>query len=155
MRIFYFCYGSAHSSITAANLHLGVMPLGRRARVSEIIHQPMFDRAENYQIGQAILMGTDEQANEIYALGLAGSQHPMAHALRDFLELNGVDTGQVLFADALQNAGLSMRIGGFSSRRLGLIFPGRQICAFGVWQKYPKFVALVRRIRTGLGLPSP
>jgi hypothetical protein len=147
MKVIYYCYGSAHSSVTAANLHLGHLPLDRRPRPGEIAHQPLFDRCEDYQVGELRLMGTDEWGHEVYVLGLAGGRKVMAHALRDFLRAAGVDDSALLLEDALAHAGVLLRIGGYSSRRLGLIWLGRPLCALGVWLKYQGFTGHVRRVR--------
>jgi hypothetical protein len=147
MRLFYYCYGSAHSSVSAANLHLGHLPLDRRPAVSEIIHQPLFDRCQDWEVGEPRHMGTDEAGNDIYIIGLAGGKREMAQALLDFLAAEGVETAGVRFEDVLQHAGVLMRIGGYSSRRLGLVGFGRPLCAVGVWLKYRLFAEHVRRVK--------
>lgn len=147
MRIFYHCYGQAHSSVTAANIHLGHLPTDRRATLTEIEHQPCFDRTREYELGQPRLMGTDEWGNQVYVIGLAGGKRVMAQALQEFLVAGGVSPDSFLFANALQHAGVPMRIGGYTSRRLGLIWPGRPLSAVGVWLKYPRFVSLVQQVR--------
>lgn len=147
MRVFYHCYGQAHSSVTAANIHLGHLPRHWRATLAEIAHQPCFDRTREYELGQPRLMGTDEWGNEVYVIGLAGGKRAMEQAITDFLVAGGVAPSAFLFANALQHAGVPMRIGGYTSRRLGLIWPGRPLSALGVWLKYPGFVALVEQVR--------
>jgi hypothetical protein len=147
MKIFYHCYGSAHSSVTAANLHLGVLPLTRRAQLSEIAHQPLFDQAEAWQVGLPQYMGSDEWCNQIYVIGLAGGRHSLAAGLVDFLQAQLVDMSQVLLVDALRSASVPLRIGGYTSRRLGLTALGRPLAAWGVWLKYHRYVQHVREIR--------
>lgn len=146
MRLFYCCYGSAHSSVTAANIHLGHLPGNRRATLGEILHQPLFDRAADYEVGIPREMGTDERGNEILVLGLAGGRQAMVQALTDFLTALGIQRSQAIFCDALQHAGVLMRIGGYCSRRLGWVWLGRPLCAGGVF-KYPRFVHHVRQVR--------
>ncbi|MFZ5813680.1 MAG: DUF3189 family protein [Bacillota bacterium] len=147
MRIIYHCYGQAHSSVTAANIHLGHLPRHRRATVAEIQHQPCFDRTEAHQLGRPCLMGTDEWGHQVYVLGLAGGRLAMVRAVQEFLVAGGVDPAAFLFVNALQHAGVPLRIGGYTSRRLGLIWPGRPLSALGVYLKYPRFVALVDQVR--------
>jgi hypothetical protein len=150
MKLFYCCYGSAHSSVTAANIHLGHLPLDRRPSLAEILHQPLFDRAEDGEIGDPFYMGRDEQGHEIYILGLAGAERTMTRALERFLRDQGIDLSAIRFIDVLQHAGSLMRVGGFTSRRLGWVAIGRPLCALGVYLKYPLFAAHVRRIREEL-----
>jgi hypothetical protein len=147
MKVVYYCYGRAHSSVTAANLHLGNLPMDRRPAPGEIMHQPLFDRAEDYEVGEFRLMGTDEWGHAIYVVGLAGGREAMARGMRDFLRVAGVDDAELLLEDALISAGVLLRIGGYSSRRLGWIWFGRRLCALGVWLNYSRFVAHVRRVR--------
>jgi hypothetical protein len=150
VKIIYHCYGQAHSSITAANLHLGRLPRHRRATLEEICHQPCFDRAEPHQVGWPQLMGTDEWGHAVYVVGLACGRRALQAALRDFLRLSGVAPDEFLLVDALQHAGLPMRVGGYTSRRLGLVWPGRLLTAAGVWLQYPRFCALVEQVRAHL-----
>lgn len=147
MKVIYHCYGQAHSSVTAANIHLGNLPRHRRPTVTEIEHQPCFDRTEDYELGVPRLMGTDEWGNEVYVIGLAGGKRAMEQAVQDFLVRSGVDPDDFLFANALQHAGVPLRIGGYTSRRLGLIWPGRPLSAIGVWLKYPRFAHLAQSVR--------
>lgn len=147
MKLFYHCYGQAHSSVTAANIHLGHLPRHRRATLTEIQHQPCFDRTQEYELGVPRLMGTDEWGNQVYVIGLAGGKRAMERAVQDFLVAGSIAPTDFLFANALQVAGLPLRVGGYTSRRLGLIWPGRPLSAVGVWLKYPRFVALVEQVR--------
>lgn len=153
MKIIYHCYGQAHSSVTAANIHLGHLPRQRRATLAEIYHQPCFDRTLSHQLGRPQLMGTDEWGHSVYVIGLAGGSRTLRQAVIDFLRLNGVAKGEFLLVNALQHAGLPMRIGGYTSRRLGLIWPGRPLSAAGVWLQYRRFLALVEAVRKRLDHP--
>lgn len=153
MKVIYHCYGQAHSSVTAANIHLGHLPRHRRATLAEICRQPCFDRTLQHQLGTPQLMGIDEWGNPVYVVGLAGGRRTLERAVADFLRLQGVAEGEFLLVNALQHAGLPMRIGGYASRRLGLIWPGRPLSAIGVWVKYRRFVALVEAVRNRLDHP--
>lgn len=146
MKYIYFCYGAAHTSITMANLHLGVLPRDRRPSLREIIHQPLFDRAEAYDHGELRLMGTTPSGDEVYVLGLVGGWKVVGPALQEFLQHMGVDLATVHFEPTLKHAGILLRVGGYTSRALGLVWPGRPLCALGVWLKYHKFSGQVRQV---------
>jgi hypothetical protein len=146
MKIFYHCYGSAHSSVTAANLHLGLLPRARRPPLAEILHQPLFDRALHCDVGRPILMGADEWGHEVFVIGLAAGKKPLAGALADFAALHGVGRHQLLMVDALGAAGWTLRVGGYLSRRIGLVRLGRPLSAAGVWANYWAFVAIVETV---------
>lgn len=143
MKVIYHCYGQAHSSVTAANIHLGHLPRHRLPTLTEIQHQPLFDRTEEHELGTPRLMGMDGWGNEVYVIGLAGGKKALERALIDFLTISGVGRSEFLFVYALQHAGVPLRIGGYTSRRLGLVWPGRPLSAVGVWLKYRRFVSLV------------
>lgn len=147
MRIFYHCYGSAHTSVIASAIHVGILPMSRRPDPEEIRRVPNFDKFKNSEIGTPIYIGPDEDGNQVYIIGLATGKKIMAGALLDFLLSGGVREGDVYFADALPGANVLTRIGGFLSRQVGLVRIGRPLCAKGIWQTYPQFVELVRRVK--------
>ncbi|HWI64679.1 MAG TPA: DUF3189 family protein [Symbiobacteriaceae bacterium] len=152
LKVIYHCYGSAHSSVTAANIHVGVLPLDRRPSPFEILHQPLFDRAKTHEVGLARLMGVDEWGNEVYVLGLAGSKNQLRQGLIDFLALWGVPDGRFRFEPTLHHAGIILRVGGYASRGLGWVVLGRPLCALGVWLKYPLFAGHVQQVRNQVAL---
>lgn len=155
MKLYYCCYGGAHSSVTAANIHLGHLPQNRRATVAEIIGQPLFDRARHSSIGTPVLMGRESAGLEVYALGLGTQQRQKMIALAEALAAGELAAERFTLVNTLCCAGTLMRVGGYASRRLGLVTIGRPLCAAGVWQKYHLFVRLVRAIQSTLPDPAP
>jgi len=71
MRIFYCCYGSTHSSVVAASIHLGLLPIERIPTSNEIKRLPYYDKIETSEIGTPFYMGKDEFNSEIFILGMA------------------------------------------------------------------------------------
>ena len=49
--------------------------------------------------------------------------------------------------DTLKNINLITKIGGFISRRLGLIWIGRPLTVIGIQQKYQDFIQLVNDVK--------
>lgn len=147
LKLFYYCYGGAHSSVTAANIHLGNLPSHRRPPIREILHQPRFDRAKEYEIGEPVLMGPDDEGHEIYAVGLGAGYARLAPALEEFLQIQGVAPDRFALEGTLQHANMLLRVGGFTSRRLGIVFVGRPMCGLGVWLRYHSFIENVTRVR--------
>ena len=148
--VFYVCYGSAHSSVVAAAIHIGALPSRRRATAREITALPDFDRLENSRIGTPIFSGADAAGREVYALGLASGRRLLVRTIHDLLEALGLGPGSVHFADALEGANWAIRVGGFLSRRLGLVRLGRPICTWGVIADYPRFRRLVSETMAAL-----
>jgi hypothetical protein len=147
LNLVYYCYGSSHSSVTAANIHLGHLPCHRRPSPFEILHQPLFDRTRSTELGLFRHMGDDEAGNAIYVLGLAGGKSVVSRALVDLLAIFGVPVNTFRFEPMLQNAGVILRIGGYASRALGWVAIGRPLSALGVWLKYRGYAADVLRVR--------
>ena len=70
VKVIYHCYGRAHSSVVAAHLHLGNLPMAGPVSIEQLIGLAEFDRADPSQWGIPYLMGRDERGNEVYILGL-------------------------------------------------------------------------------------
>lgn len=150
----YYCFGGAHTSVTAANLHLGRLPA--RPTYRQVLAQPHFDRLPHRSIGTFLFMGADAAGHPVYSVGLEGGRERLARALADFAAAFGVPPGEVALHPALPCANVLMRVGGFLSRRLGLVWPGRPLVALGAWLALPRFRALVgpvaRRCAPGSGV---
>ena len=129
MHIIYHCYGGNHSSVTAAYIHLGLLPSTNIPRIKDLIALKQFDKQKSADIGKIIFIGTDEKNNHVYVLGR--KNHPdiiqnVFHELATCFNINNyllVDVGQYITP--------FMRIGGFLSRKFGLIQLGRPIVAKG------------------------
>lgn len=153
MHLIFHCYGGAHTSITTANLFLGRLPCHRRASLREILAQPRFDATSHQQLGILIPLGRNPAGHQVFCTGLgAGKQH-LARALLQWATLCGSSRADLAMCDALGTANWPMRIGGFLSRRVGLVGLGRPLVALGVWLAYPRFLDLVRRVEAGLRDP--
>lgn len=154
-KVIYVCYGSAHSSIVAANLHLGRLPEGRRASAVEVLAAPRFDELPHSQVGSLLEMGQDADGHRIYALGLGPSRDILGQAVVDLVASFGVQASSLLLVDALTGSHLTTRVGGFLSRRLGLVALGRPLAASGILADYDRFVRLVRGVRRRLQRHKP
>jgi len=147
MKVFYCCYGSAHSSVVAAAIHLGLLPSDRLPDAKEFLVLPHFDKTESFEIGTPFFMGRDEYNSEVYILGMGGERALIKRAILSFLGHAGIDTRDIMLIDTLRNVNLITKIGGFTSRRLGLVAIGRPLTVFGIKQKYGDFVKLVRDVK--------
>lgn len=143
MRVFYYCYGSAHSSVVAAAIHLGLLPSDRIPTSAEIINLPRFDRTKNHEIGTPFYMGEDEHGNEIYILGLGPDRDIISKAIYSLLTLLGYPLNCILLIDALAPVHPVTRLGGFLSRRLGWVRVGRPLVTMGVKWRYRELLFIV------------
>ncbi|MGI5838241.1 MAG: DUF3189 family protein [bacterium] len=148
LRIFYSCYGSAHSSILASAIHLGNLPDDRRPTCREILDLPGFDRMEGRDIGTPLFIGRDERGVEVYAIGFRSGRQIMSHAVYSLLAAYGAPRQDLLLVNSLAYVNLLTRCGGFLSRQLGIVSVGRPLAAFGIWLSYLDFVAMVREVKT-------
>ena len=147
MIVLYHCYGAAHSSVLSAAIHLGLLAEDRVPGIKEIREIPFFDRKKSEEIGIPFFYGYDKRGNKIYIQGMGGSDKIVIGLLQDIMELYGIPEREVLLVNALENVNILVRIGGFLSRRLGLIFPGRVISIIGLQLANPKFLATVLRVK--------
>ena len=69
MKLFYCCYGGAHTSVTCACIHLGYLPDDRIPAASEFLSVPYYDKMENRDLGTPVFMGRDEMGWDIYIIG--------------------------------------------------------------------------------------
>jgi len=149
MKIFYYCYGSAHSSVVAASIHLGMLPADRLPCSEEFENLPHYDKTESYEIGTPFFMGIDEYGVEVYIIGMTSERQLVIKAIYSFLTESGVDVSDLVMVDSLRNVNLKTKIGGFISRRLGFVAIGRPLTIKGIQEKYIGFISLVEDVKEG------
>ena len=147
MKIFYCCYGSAHSSVVAASIHLGLLPMSRIPTAREFKLLPHYDKTESFEIGTPFYMGKDEYNSDVFILGMASQRKLIKKAILSFLAHLGLDAQDLMIIDTLKSVNLITKIGGFTSRRLGLVRIGRPLTIIGIKQKYREFIKLVNDVK--------
>ncbi len=144
MKIIYCCYGSAHSSVIAAAIHLRKLPWDRLPTLAELVKQERFDRTENREIGTPFFMGRDGEGNEIYALGLGPDKVMIRRTIASLIKILAYPPREILLVDTLVCIHSLTRIGGFLSRRQGLVSCGRPLAALGIRLSYRGLLELVQ-----------
>ncbi|MCG0274700.1 MAG: DUF3189 family protein [Thermosediminibacteraceae bacterium] len=147
MKIFYCCYGSAHSSVVAASIHLGLLPKDRVPKYQEFERLPYYDKTNSLEIGTPFFMGRDEREMEVYIIGMMNQRELIKRAIISFLEQSKVDTKDIIFVDTLPLVNLKTKIGGILSRRIGLVTLGRPLTIRGIQERYFEFVKLVENVK--------
>ena len=146
--VVYHCYGSAHSSVVAAAIHLGRLPATRPASVREICSLHWFDRVDTEEIGTPIYLGSDSSGTDVYVLGLGSSHSTARRTVSDFKDLLlQASAREAVFVDCLPLAGVLTRVGGFISKRIGVGWLGKPLAAWGIRKKYWEFVRVVCNTR--------
>ncbi len=147
LHIIYHCVGGAHSSPTAAAIHLNMLPQDRIPSVSDLLHIPFYDTLETVDRGTIFLRGIDEYGNHIYNFSRQFIPHLMLPALLDLWEVLGENKEDILFVNTMPYVNIWMKIGGFSSRRLKWVRFGRPIVAKGTVLAYNNLVKLVQETK--------
>ena len=69
MNIVYHCFGGAHSSVTAAAIHLGWLPVTKMPTFEELMKIPYFDVQIGEDRGVFRYLGEDENLNRVFIIG--------------------------------------------------------------------------------------
>lgn len=148
MYIVYHCFGGAHSSPVAAPIHVGLLPDdGRVPDGRAIASAPYFDKTPANRWGELLPVGQDADGHQVFVMG-HGPHHTVAqNALTTGYRLAGGEAREILLVNTLPCVNAWMRIGGYLSRRLGLVRVGRPLVIWGTRRAYPQIAALVRETR--------
>ncbi|MHB8157809.1 MAG: DUF3189 family protein [Desulfocucumaceae bacterium] len=150
MKIIYHCYGGAHSSVTAANIHLGVLPVNRIPEPGEIKEQKFFDRNKMKDSGKIFFMGRDKWGNDVYVVGRR-SRPSLLCKVTLLSEMFEIDAESFMLVNMSEYVNLTMKIGGYISRRLGLAWIGRPLVTRGTIKSYSGIVNMVDKVCKKIG----
>ncbi|MCR3921065.1 MAG: DUF3189 family protein [Firmicutes bacterium] len=144
--IIYHCYGGAHSSVTAAAIHLGKLQAAKVPTGDELLTLTLFDRQTKEDHGQLHFFGFDEWENLVFSVGCRNVGKTMENVLQGVATMVGLGD-ELMFIDTLHCVSIKMRIGGYISRRLGLVTIGRPLVVQGTREAYPKIAELVQQVK--------
>ncbi len=152
MIVIYHCYGGTHSSVVAAAIHTNKLPLNRLPTTTELKNLPFYDKVPPELIGTPFFYGTDKKNNRIYFLGMKKAENLNKRVIYSLLKIENIPSEKILLINTLKYINIWVRIGGFFSRRLGIIKPGRNLTIYGIKKNYNKFVDLVKNTRNKIGI---
>lgn len=147
MKIIYHCYGGAHSSVTAASIHLELLSTSRGPSLQDIQNMPYFDQQKNNDHGKLRLMGNDQYGNQIFIIGRRNSAIFLENIYQGMAEIFGMPDNEILMVNVMPYVNWRMVLGGFLSRRLGLINIGRPIVSIGTRDAFFKLLSLVQKVK--------
>jgi hypothetical protein len=147
LKIIYNCFGGAHSSVTAAAIHLGLLTDISKVSAEELLNLPYFDAQEGKDHGRIRFMGFDSWGNEVYITGKKNLGMFYERIMQHLLVLSGEKPENYIFINTMPYVNLWMVIGGYLSRRLRLKCLGRPIVILGTRKSYGKFVRLVKSVK--------
>lgn len=143
MKLFYYCYGRAHSSVIAGSIHLNRLASDQIPSVKEILAVPEFDKSDGSDFGIPYFLGKDECDNEVFIIGFGGGVALGLQTIYFLLERLG-DPTEWKFFNSLSAIGWLTKVGGFISKKLKWSRLGRYLAALGIQKSYPNLVKLVR-----------
>ncbi|MEL7565137.1 MAG: DUF3189 family protein [Dehalobacterium sp.] len=147
MIIIYCCFGGSHSSVTAAAIHLGMLSSTKIPTGKELLSVPYYDRQIGKDHGYFRYMGDDEYGNQIYIIGKHNLGKGFEDLIRQLAKILGLDQGNLVIVDTMPYVNLMMMIGGYTSRRLGIVTIGRPIVIRGTQNAFLKLASMVHRLK--------
>ncbi|MDP4089425.1 MAG: DUF3189 family protein [Bacillota bacterium] len=147
MIVIYHDVGGCHSSAAAANIHINRLPIDKVPSKEELLSLPTFDNITKNDIGKLIYIGTDELGAKVYTLARRFNKKVVIPVITDlYREICGSLDGFFL-ADTSPSVNNLMRIGGVSSRVLGLVSFGRPKVTKGTLLAYWDIVEIVQKTK--------
>ena len=147
MILIYHDVGGAHSTAVAANIHINKLPHNKIPDKEQILKVPTFDKITKEQIGHLLYIGEDEFGIKVYTLGRKYSKKHMLAVLTDMFNLLKRNNEKLYIVDTHPAVNLWMKIGGFSSRALGLVGFGRPIVTYGTLTAYKNIADIVENTK--------
>ncbi|NLU49240.1 MAG: DUF3189 family protein [Syntrophomonadaceae bacterium] len=146
MKIIYHCFGGSHSSVTAAAIHLGMLPTHRLPTSQELLAVPHFDKTGKNDFGIIREMGIDEYGNQVYVLGKKHLGERFNWVLQGMACLMGVEQ-ELVVVNTMVYVNWIMMVRGFLSRRAGVPLVGRPLVCLGTRRAYFDLAALVKTVK--------
>jgi len=146
VKVIYHCYGRAHSSVIAAHLHLGTLPIEGLVTKEQIMIIREFDLAEADDWGKPHFMGNDEEGNEVFILGLNSQTQICCRTIFSLACHLGI-ADQIMLVNTLTVIGMTTRIGGFLSKKMRLQWIGKPLAAQGIINSLPRLRNLVTEVK--------
>lgn len=146
MKIIYHCFGGSHSSVLAAALHLGLIEKNHLPSMEEMLALPYFDKTSKKDFGSIRFMGVDEFNNEVYVLGKKNVGRRYDNMLKGVASLLG-KKDELVFVDCMTRVNIGMKLGGFTSRRMGWVSLGRPVLGRSTRKAFLDLVNLVEITR--------
>lgn len=147
MIVIYHDVGGAHSTATAANIHIGKLPIDSIPTKNEILNLPTFDKITKDQMGNLLYIGEDEYGTKVYTLGRKYKPKLVIPAIKSMYSAINGNANDLLIIDTHPTVNIWMKIGGFSSRVLNLVAFGRPIVTYGTLKAYEEIANIVRKVK--------
>lgn len=149
MMVIYHDFGGTHSSCVAANIHINILQCDVVPDKVKLHCLPTFDKIQSTDMGCLKYIGEDEFGAKVYTLYRRRAAKFVIPAIRDMYNLlMGTKNNEGLYlVDTAPAVNSLMAIGGFTSRRLGIICIGRPIVTYGTIRNYKTIANIVERVK--------
>lgn len=148
MYIIYHCFGGAHSSITAACIHLGLIAENSLPTPEELLALPFYDQTTDDDHGYLRYLGDDTAGHRVFVIGRRGLKDCFVTLVQSLASLLNVSREEFLIVDTVPYVNWMMMVGGFTSRRLGWIRIGRPLVIKGTQKAFKNLVRLVQTVKS-------
>ncbi|HZK34949.1 MAG TPA: DUF3189 family protein, partial [Bacillota bacterium] len=101
MKLVYYCYGGAHTSVTCASIHLDYLPMDKVPKAEEFNKVPFYDKMDNDKLGTPVYVGRDELGIDIYIMGMKNSSSVIIPTIKSYLNFCGDLQKDLVFVNAL------------------------------------------------------
>ncbi len=152
MEVIYHCFGGTHSSVLCAALHLGIISNQHLPSFKELMDCPYFDKVPSSEAGIIHFIGYDTGGNAIYVLGCRGCGPIVEKVIQQIMHILRVTPDKILLVYTTPCLNRLLRIGGFLSRGLGLVTPGRILLYHGTRLAFADYKDLVHAVKARLNL---
>jgi hypothetical protein len=115
---------------------------------------PLYDRQDADEHGHIYFMGIDEFGHEVYLTARRSRPLVLEKVFAGMAGIFDIPKEDYLFVNVMEQVNLTMKFGGFISRRWGFIRFGRPIVTMGTQAAYFRVVELVRKIKSQVGKDS-
>ncbi|MFZ5943476.1 MAG: DUF3189 family protein [Bacillota bacterium] len=151
MHVIYNCYGGSHSSVTAACIHAGLLEEGQIPTAQQLLGLPYYDQQIAEDHGHIRFIGEDNFGNKIYITSKHNLSNNYQTIMRSIASIIEIPNEELVFIDTMPYVNFLMVIGGYLSRRLGLVKIGRPIVIKGTQIAFKNFSSLVNSIKNKYG----
>lgn len=114
--------------------------------MEEMLALPYFDKTSKKDFGSIRFMGVDEFNNEVYVLGKKNVGRRYDNMLKGVASLLG-KKDELVFVDCMTRVNIGMKLGGFTSRRMGWVSLGRPVLGRSTRKAFLDLVNLVEITR--------
>ncbi|HHW02966.1 MAG TPA: DUF3189 family protein [Thermoanaerobacterales bacterium] len=146
MKVIYSCYWGSYLAVVAASLHLGLLKWDDGLSKEKILNLPFFGIIKKEDLGEMILVGTDNRGREVYVMGSKKSGRIIERSLNGFAQIYGMEKQKVDFIDLINCNNFYTSLGTFMIHKLGFRNAGMTVLIWGIKKSFSRLRNLVIKV---------